>query len=99
MARIDVYRITGLMGLGMDVQQDHLGELSTRLVVPLLPLQDFAGAMARLNPGIGVDGTDFVLKTEFATAVNVRQFGQPIGNIAVEHDRIIAAMDMLVTGI
>jgi hypothetical protein len=40
-----------------------------------------------------------VLKTGFATAVNERELGQPIGYIAGDCDHIIAAMDMLGTGI
>jgi toxin CcdB len=99
MAQFDVYRLTGLKGLGVDIQHDHLGQLPTRLIVPLLTPEDFAGGMARLNPNIRFDGTDLVLKAEFATAVNVRELGQPLGNIAAERDSIIAAMDMLVTGI
>lgn len=99
MAQFDVYRLTGLEGLAVDIQHDHLDQLPTRLIVPLLAPDDLAGGMGRLNPNIRFDGRDFVLKTEFATAVDIRELGQPVGNIAAERDRIIAAMDMLVSGI
>ncbi|MEE4238211.1 MAG: hypothetical protein V2I51_15930 [Anderseniella sp.] len=40
-----------------------------------------------------------MLKAGFATAVNVRELGQTIGNIAGDRDHIIAAMEMLAAGI
>jgi toxin CcdB len=99
MAQFDIYRLRALNGYGVDVQHAHLDQLPSRLILPLLTPAAFAGGISRLNPLVEINGENFVLKTEFATAVSARELGNPIGNLSHYRDQIIAAMDMLVTGI
>ncbi|MDX1716355.1 MAG: CcdB family protein, partial [Anderseniella sp.] len=99
MAQFDVYRLKALNGYGVDIQHAHLDQLPSRLMLPLLPPAAFAGGINRLNPLVEVNGESFVIKTEFATAIGVRELGKPVANLSDHRDQIIAAMDMLVTGI
>jgi len=54
MARLDVYQLPGRTKHGhvVDVQADLLSHLSTRVVVPLLPISEFRHIAAELNPVI-----------------------------------------------
>lgn len=99
MARFDVFRLRGSDSLVLDCQADVLRGLSTRLVVPLLPCSDAPPPISRLNPVFAIDGTDFVMMTQFAAAIETRELGPAIGSL-VEHDtRIANALDLLVTGV
>lgn len=71
MGRFDVYPRPGKDSAGyvLDVQADLLNELSTRVVVPLLP-QDTAPKAARgLNPAFEIDGCLHLMLTQFIAAV------------------------------
>lgn len=98
MARYDVYKIALFDGLVVDVQADILEPLNTRMVVPLLPLGLAPKPAKRLNPIFEVDGTDFVLVTQFASAVRNSELGQPIGTLEPHFAEITTALDMLFQG-
>ena len=50
MARFDVHRVAGGRGFLLDVQADHLSDLPSRVVVPLLPPSVALPAIRDLNP-------------------------------------------------
>ena len=52
----------------------------------------------RLNPIFDVDGTDFVMVTQFTSAVRFGELGQPIGTLEPHFAEITAALDMLFQG-
>ena len=95
MARFDVYRTAGTYLL--DCQADVLAYLDTRFVVPLLPAEHVPRA-SLLNPIFGIDGEDHVMATQLALAVPTRQLREPVASLADDHDAIINAFDMLLTG-
>jgi toxin CcdB len=71
--------------------------LDTVVVAPLEPAQ---GAFAdRLNPAVLIEGASYVLITQEVVTVRKRVLGSPCGSIAHERDKIIAALDLLFTGI
>jgi toxin CcdB len=98
MAKYDVYKIASVDGLVLDVQADILDPLNTRMVVPLLPLELAPKPARRLNPIFEVDGTDFVMVTQFTSAVRISELGQPIGTLEPHFAEITAALDMLFQG-
>lgn len=50
MAKFDVYARPNGAGYLLDCQADLLSDLSTRFVIPLLPLDEAPTPAARLNP-------------------------------------------------
>lgn len=98
MARFDLYRPKDGDELLLDCQSDALGELDSRFVVPLLPTNYINCKFLRLNPEFQVGSDRFVLATQSAATVPVRMLGSRIGSLSQEHDRIMSALDMLLTG-
>lgn len=81
----------------ISLQSDLLSRnLDTVVVAPLEPA---SGTFAdRLNPRLEVDGRPFVLIAQELVTVRKSALGQSRGSLAAEHDRIIAALDVLFTG-
>lgn len=98
MARYDVYTRNGEDQLLLDVQADHLGGLDTRLVVALRRPAAAPVPVRRLNPVFDIDGDTYVMVTQFATAVRVRDLGRRVGSLAAEADAIRDAIDFLLVG-
>ena len=100
MARLDVHaRRDGGAGYLLDVQADLLSTLMTRLVVPLLPITLAPTPAGRLNPTFDVDGRRVAMVTQFAAAVHVRELGNTVASLAAEHEQVVAALDLLITGV
>jgi toxin CcdB len=95
MARFDVYQTAG--ALLLDCQADFLGHLDTRFVAPLLPADQVPRA-DRLNPVFELGGNPFVMATQLASAVPSRELRNPVASLADQHDVILNAFDMLLTG-
>ena len=100
MARLDVHaRRDGGPGYLLDVQADLLDGLSSRFVVPLLPIELAPRPAQRLNPVFAVGGEEVVMVTQFASAVARRELGVVVARLQDQHDAVIAALDVLLTGI
>jgi toxin CcdB len=82
----------------VNLQSDFLaGSLDTVVVAPLE--RAGSGTFAdRLNPRVIVDGEEFALITQELVTVRKSVLGRPLGSIAAERDKIIAALDLLFTG-
>lgn len=98
MAKFDVWRLRGNGALVLEVQADLLDRLNTRLMVPLIPVEDAPPLMARLNPVFQVEGQRVAMVTQFAATVPVRELGERVASLLEEQDVIGAALDMLVSG-
>ena len=98
MAKFDVYGLRNGGGLVLDCQADLLDRLNTRLVVPLIPLDEAPPPMARLNPVFEVEGQRMAMVTQFAASIFVGELGARVASLADEQDAIVAALDMLVSG-
>lgn len=96
MARFDVHAHDGVSYL-LDCQADVLGSFDTRFVVPLLPAEGARHA-TRLHPLFEIEGRAFVMVTHLAAAVPVRDLGRRVTSLGGEHDRIMNALDMLISG-
>ena len=102
MSQFDVYRLSSRRGGSqyvVDLQADILDELATRLVAPLRPLKSREDLVPRLTPVVEVQGeTYFIVLSEIA-AIRLKELGRPIDNLDTHRDEIIAAIDILFTGI
>ncbi len=98
MARYDVYpdEYDGLLLL--DCQADVLSYLSTRFVVPLLPTKG-TPKVSRLNPVFSVNGEPYLLATHLASSMPARPLTKPLTSLRLEHDTIMNALDVLLTGV
>lgn len=99
MAQFDVYEDKSSPGLLLDCQADLLSHLDTRLVAPLLAPEDAPKPARRLNPTFDIDGAPYVLVTQFAGAMERRELGPQRASLAEHRSEIIAALDVLLTGI
>ena len=100
MARYDVYPMPGKGQTGylLDVQADLLQDLSTRVVVPLLP-PDAAPKPARdLNPAFDINGQPHLMLTQFIAAVPAKDLRKPRLSLSARSDDIARALDLLLIG-
>jgi toxin CcdB len=98
MAKFDVYQMLDADGYLIDCQADLLSDLSTRLVVPLLPIERAPMPAARLNPIFSIEGSRHVMVTQFAATLPVQDLRQPVTSLR-EHDFTVGnALDMLISG-
>lgn len=90
----------GRYPLLLDVQSPLLDSLETRLVVPLVPLSAFKGQpIATLTPILEVGQDAHVMLTPQMAGVSRRVIGKVVADLTGQRDQIIAAIDLLITGI
>ncbi|KIQ05694.1 MULTISPECIES: CcdB family protein [Pseudomonas] len=84
----------------LNVQSDLLAELGTRVVVPLYTARAMQGKMLRtLTPRFEIEGEHYVMMTPQMAGIAKKQLGAKIADLAAQRDEIIAALDLLITGI
>jgi toxin CcdB len=98
MARFDLYESPAGAGYVLDVQSDLLTELNTRVVVPLLPLDQAPRPATRLNPVFEIERQPFAMVTQFLAAVPLAELRKPAGSLAAQGHQVIGALDMLFSG-
>ena len=104
MARFDVYenlnRATrDSIPYLLDVQADLLDALATRVVVPLVSAEDMGGATKYFCPQFKIKGIAVVMSTGELAGLPLRTFGAKVTSLKHKRDEIIAALDLLFTGI
>lgn len=85
-------------GLVLDTQANLLDGFNTRVVVPLLPEHEIKRRADRLNPIFEIDGTIYVMVTQFLAAVPLAEIGAEIADLSHHSDEITAAIDFLFQG-
>ena len=98
MARYDVYANLDGVGYLLDVQADILDQLSTRVVVPLLPKAEAPRPAARLNPIFDIAGEPVIMASQFMAAIPASALKQRVTRLDSEHQTIVSALDMLLQG-
>ncbi len=84
----------------LNVQSDIIGELNTRMVIPLLPLADFTGRPAqRLNPVITIEGGKYLALTHEMAAIRLAQLGEAVTDVQGARQVIKDAIDFLLDGV
>lgn len=99
MARFDVFAMRGSGTLVVDCQADLLADLKTRVVAPLIPEGKAPPPARHLNPVFELDGERFVLMAQMLSAVEVRELGDLVGSLDGGSERVLGALDFLVTGV
>ena len=83
----------------VDIQNDLLDALNSRLVIPLTAAKSLSANISNLCPITTVDDEEFVLLTQQMTNVPVSALQRPAGSLAHLRDDIVSAVDFLITGI
>ena len=98
MARFRVYRLRDESVLLLDLQADVLDELKSRVVAPLVPVNDMGWSIGHMNPRFEIGGAIYVLATQRMGAVAANDLGPVVADLSVHRDRIVAATDFLFQG-
>ena len=80
------------------IQHVFFDNLPTRVVVPLTTSAAIK-VMPRLNPAFKISGQILHLSPTEPFALAVRYLRAPVANLQADRDRIIAALDLVFTGI
>ena len=99
MARFDVYRhpdakqrvATPFL---LDVQNEYISGLQTRVVLPLRSAERVAIPLRDLNPALEVEGIAVILDAAIG-AVPLSMLKSPVGNLRAQADLIVSALDAL----
>jgi toxin CcdB len=84
----------------LDVQNDLLSDLETRVVAPLCPVSVMKGkTLGTLMPVLEIEGERFVMLTPQLAGIPKSELGAPVTQAHHYHFEIIAAIDFLLTGI
>lgn len=83
----------------LNVQSDLLSQLATRAVVPMTPRRRYGVPIARLNPTASVRGVEYLLVFQEMAAVPISALGDAVASLASRRAELIAAIDLLFTGI
>lgn len=104
MAQCDVFLNEGGESLDstpylLDLQANLLSSLDTRLVAPLMRRGFLRERIRRLHPEFEIDGEILVLATHLAAAIRKSELRQLKTNLSDQRDRIVNAIDVIVTGV
>ncbi len=84
----------------LDIQADLLDPLATRVVVPLATAGSArARSMTTLTPLLRFEGKEYLAQTPQLSAIARRELGPVVGNLTAARAEILAAIDLLFTGI
>ncbi len=105
MAQFDVYRnpnprSKATAPLLLDIQTDLLGGLNTRVVIPLCPAVAMKGRLMKtLTPVFDIAGKSYAMLTPQLAGVTRKDVGAKQANLSAERHQILAALDLMITGI
>jgi toxin CcdB len=98
MAQFDVHCLEGGLFV-VDCQSDSLSHLATRVVAPLMRSGDVPAPSTRLHPVFEFRGETYLLATHLLTAMATRDLGRPVASLEAERYTIVAALDLVITGV
>lgn len=83
----------------LDIQNDFLEDLETRLVIPVYPANVLHGKrMTKLTPMIEIDGVQYILMIPELASISKKYLGAEIINISQYRTMVLSAIDLMVTG-
>ncbi|TBU98594.1 plasmid maintenance protein CcdB [Stutzerimonas kirkiae] len=84
----------------LDIQSDLITEIGTRVVVPLYTAEAMQGkTLKTLTPTFEIEGKRYVMVTPQLAGISRKQLGAQVSDLCEQRDAIIAALDLLITGI
>lgn len=100
MARFDVYAhpdtvLRKKTPYLLDVQNEHLARIATRVVVPLRFAHQFDQPAQDLNPVFEIAGNDVVLDTAALAAFPASELKKPVVSLKPQASTVVGALDIL----
>ncbi len=84
----------------LEVQSELLSDLATRMVIPIVTFSNPKyRAMTKLTPAIEIKGRKYLAITPLMAGVPRSALGNEIADLSRTQGDIIAAVDLLITGI
>lgn len=84
----------------LDVQSDLMADFATRVVVPLCPASVMKGKLVRtLMPTFAIEGKQYAMMTAQLAGISIKELGAPVVDLSGKRVEIVAALDLLFTGI
>jgi len=84
----------------LNVQNDLLDHLDTRVVIPLARTASFGGPPSEaLKPIFKIGGERCILLTPMLAGISKKELGVEAGNLRAKSSEIISALDVLVSGV
>ncbi|WP_271410468.1 CcdB family protein [Pseudomonas sp. Q1-7] len=84
----------------LDIQSDLIADLGSRVVVPLYTVDVMKGRVLKtLMPLFEVEGNTVVMVTPELAGVSRKALGEQVADLSALRNEIIAALDLLITGI
>jgi toxin CcdB len=83
----------------LEIQSDLLESLATRVVVPLAIAGEDTTPIAQLMPVFEVGGRRVVMRTPEIAGIPRKTIGAHVGSLAAHRHEIVAALDVLITGV
>jgi toxin CcdB len=85
----------------LDIQADLLTELGTRVVIPLTPAtaDTRRSSLQTLTPTCSIEGKEYVLLTPQLAGISAKELGVSVVDLTPDRQTIIAALDLLFTGV
>jgi toxin CcdB len=84
----------------LDVQTDLLSELETRMIIPCSPRETYGNkTITMLMPTILIKGKAHIAVTYQMAGIAKRELGPVMDNVKDQRQEIIAAIDLLITGV
>ncbi|WP_336777858.1 CcdB family protein [Pantoea sp. USHLN256] len=83
----------------IDAQSEIIGELASRIVIPLYPVNLFKkNQVKRLNPVINVEGEEYLVMTHEMASVRESLLGDQVMDAHVYRQRIKDSIDFIFDG-
>ena len=82
----------------LDIQNDLLDELSTRVVVPLVDATAMGRGAQYLNPSFTIEERKVFMSTAELAGIPVSALGRKVSSLDNQRGKIIAALDFLISG-
>ena len=100
MARFDVYLhpdavLRKKTPYLLDVQNNHIDRLATRVVLPMRSANLFDPRMTSLNPLFEISGKQVVLDTAAIAAFPAAELKTPVLNLGAQSEAIVDALNVL----
>lgn len=100
MARFDVYAhpdatLRKATPYLVDVQNNYINRVATRVVLPMRPASSFGPLMRDLNPVFQIGGKDVVLDTAAIAAFPAGELKKPVTSLKPQSEAIVGALDTL----
>jgi toxin CcdB len=83
----------------LDVQHSLLDELDTRLVIPMVKLNNYKQKLIKeINVQVKINGIEYVLLIQQLTAIHKEKIGKAVTSITAKRQEVINGIDFVLSG-